>query len=95
VESGRQAAGHSVGATIRQDICFLVIARNSAFTYKGEGVPVQRVGRDLGVRYVLEGSVRKSADRVRIGVQLADVGTIAASVVAAVEPPLYAAEKLC
>lgn len=54
---------------------FLVIARNSAFTYKGKAVQVQQVGRDLGVRYVLEGSVRKSGERVRIGVQLADAGT--------------------
>jgi adenylate cyclase len=44
----------------------LVIARNSTFTYKGKPVKVQQVGRDLGVRYVLEGSVRKAGDRVRI-----------------------------
>jgi adenylate cyclase len=43
-----------------------VIARNSTFTYKGKSVKIQRVGRELGVRYVLEGSVRKSRDRVRI-----------------------------
>jgi adenylate cyclase len=54
---------------------FFVIARNSAFTYKGHAVSVQRVGRDLGVRYVLEGSVRKTGDRVRIGVQLAHAAT--------------------
>jgi TolB-like protein len=94
---------------------FFVIARNSAFTYKGKVAPVQRVGHDLGVRYVLEGSVRKVGRRVRIGVQLADAGTgreiwaeryeralaglftlqdeIAASVVVAVEPQLYAAES--
>jgi TolB-like protein len=49
-----------------------VIARNSSFTYKGKSVDVRRVGRDLGVRYVLEGSVRKAANRVRITVQLID-----------------------
>jgi adenylate cyclase len=49
-----------------------VIARNSAFTYKGEAVDVKRVGRELGVRYVLEGSVRRSGDRVRINAQLVD-----------------------
>jgi len=50
----------------------LVIARNSSFTYKGRAVDVKQVGRDLGVRYVLEGSVRKAADRVRITAQLID-----------------------
>ena len=49
-----------------------VIARNSTFTYKGQAVDVKQVGRGLGVRYVLEGSVRKAADRVRITVQLID-----------------------
>jgi TolB-like protein len=47
-----------------------VIARNSSFVYKGSPVDVKRVGRELGVRYVLEGSVRKAADRVRITAQL-------------------------
>jgi adenylate cyclase len=49
-----------------------VIARNSTFTYKGRAVDVKQVGRELGVRYVLEGSVRKLADRVRITGQLID-----------------------
>jgi TolB-like protein/Flp pilus assembly protein TadD len=49
-----------------------VIARNSSFTYKGRAVDVKQVGRDLGVRYVLEGSVRKVANRVRITGQLID-----------------------
>jgi TolB-like protein len=49
-----------------------VIDRNSSFTYKGRPVDVKQVGRELGVRYVLEGSVRKSADRVRITSQLID-----------------------
>ena len=47
-----------------------VIARNSSFTYKGRSVDVRQVGRDLGVRYVLEGSVRKAGSRVRITGQL-------------------------
>ena len=49
-----------------------VIARNSAFTYKGKPVKVQEVSEELGVRYVLEGSVRKAGDRVRITAQLVD-----------------------
>jgi adenylate cyclase len=49
-----------------------VIARNSSFTYKGHAVDVKQVGRELGVRYVLEGSVRKAGGRVRITAQLID-----------------------
>ena len=49
-----------------------VIARNSSFTYKGRAVDVKQVGRELGVRYVLEGGVRKAANRVRITAQLID-----------------------
>jgi adenylate cyclase len=52
-----------------------VIARNSTFTYKGKPVKVQRVARELGVQYVLEGSVQRSKDRVRISVQLIDANT--------------------
>lgn len=52
-----------------------VIARNSSFTYKGKAVKVQQVGRDLGVRYVLEGSVRKAGERIRITAQLIDAET--------------------
>jgi len=52
-----------------------VIARNSSFIYKGKNVELKRVGRELGVRYVLEGSVRKSGDRVRITGQLIDTST--------------------
>ena len=95
---------------------FFVIARNSTFTYKGQGVDVRQVGRELGVRYVLEGSVRKSGERVRITSQLLDAITgnhiwaerydrdltdifalqdeITASVTAAIEPKLLAAEGL-
>ena len=50
----------------------LVIARNSTYRYKGQQVDVRQVGRDLGVRYVLEGSVRKASDEIRVTVQLID-----------------------
>src|SRR6516165_8965599 len=52
-----------------------VIARNSSFTYKDRAVDVKQVGRELGVRYVLEGSVRRSADRVHVTGQLIDAAT--------------------
>ena len=52
-----------------------VIARNSAFTYKGKAVDIKQVGRELGVRYVLEGSVRKAAGKVRITGQLIEAAT--------------------
>ncbi len=52
-----------------------IIARNSVFTYKGKAVKVDQVGRELGVRYVLEGSVRKVGGRVRISAQLIDATT--------------------
>jgi TolB-like protein len=51
-----------------------VIARNSSFTYKGHAVDVKQVGSELGVRYVLEGSIRKSGNRVRVTAQLIDAG---------------------
>src|SRR5215467_9090860 len=53
----------------------LVIARNSSFQYKGRATDVRQVGRELGARYVLEGSVRRSGDRVRITAQLIDAVT--------------------
>jgi adenylate cyclase len=52
-----------------------VIARNSSFTYKGRTVNVRQVGRELGVQYVLEGSVRKAGDRIRVTAQLIDAET--------------------
>src|SRR5258708_369305 len=52
-----------------------VIARNSSFTYKGKAVDIKQVGRELGVRYVLEGSVRRAGERVRITGQLVDATT--------------------
>jgi adenylate cyclase len=54
---------------------FFVIARNSAFSYKGRAVPVQQVSRELGVRYLIEGSVRKAGNRVRITAQLIDASS--------------------
>lgn len=54
---------------------FFVIARNSSFVYKGKATDVKRVARELGVRYVLEGSVRKAGNRVRITAQLIDAST--------------------
>ena len=54
---------------------FLVIARNSTFAYKGRSIELKEVGRDLGVRYVLEGSMRRAGQRVRITSQLIDIAT--------------------
>ena len=54
---------------------FFVIARNSTFIYKGRAVDIRQVGRELGVRYVLEGSVRKGGSRVRVTAQLIDGAT--------------------
>ncbi len=54
---------------------FFVIARNSTFTYKGQSVDVTKVARELGVRYVLEGSVRRAGNRIRITAQLVDATT--------------------
>jgi len=52
-----------------------VIARNSSFSYKGKAVKEQELGRELGVKYLLEGSIQKSSDQVRIGVELVDAGS--------------------
>lgn len=92
----------------------LVSARNSSFAYRGKAVDGKQVGRELGVRYVLDGSVRHSGQQLRVGAQLSDVSTglqvwaerydleltdfftlqdqIAESVIAAIEPRLFAAE---
>jgi TolB-like protein/cytochrome c-type biogenesis protein CcmH/NrfG len=94
---------------------FFVIARSSSFVYKGKAVHMKQVAEELGVGYVVEGSVRKSGERVRITAQLNDVSTgshiwaerydrdladvfavqdeITESIVAAIEPQLYAAEN--
>jgi hypothetical protein len=52
-----------------------VIARNTAFTYKGKSVDAKEIGRELGVRYVLEGSVRRTGEQVRVNVQLIDTNS--------------------
>ena len=54
---------------------FFVIARHSAFVYKGKPVAVQDVGRELGVHYVVEGSVRKAGNRLRVTVQLIEAAS--------------------
>ena len=54
---------------------FLVVARNSSFSYKGRSAPMKQIGEELGVSYLVEGSVRKSGERVRITAQLNDVAT--------------------
>jgi TolB-like protein/tetratricopeptide (TPR) repeat protein len=73
---------------------FFVIARNSSFIYKGRAVHMKQVAEELGVRYVLEGSVRKGGERVRITAQLNAVqDEITEAIVAAIEPQLYVAEN--
>ena len=52
-----------------------VIARNTAFTFKGQAVDVKKLGRELNVRYVLEGSMQRGGNRVRVNVQLVDAET--------------------
>lgn len=52
-----------------------VIGRNTAFTYKGKNVDLKQIGRELAVRYALEGSVQRSGDRIRVNVQLIDTRT--------------------
>jgi adenylate cyclase len=51
-----------------------VIARNSSFTYKGRNVDAKQIGQELGVRYLVEGSVRKAGDQLRLTGQLVDAG---------------------
>jgi TolB-like protein len=53
----------------------VVISRNTAFTCQGKRVDIRQIGRELNVRYVLEGSVRRSGNRVRVNAQLIDAGT--------------------
>ena len=61
--------------TCRKSSALMVISRNSSFTYKGKAINVKQVGRDLGVRYVLEGSVREAGNRIRITGQLINSAT--------------------
>ena len=69
------AVVEEITATLSRIGDFTVIARNSAFAYKGRRVDVRQVGRELGVRYAVEGSVRRAGDRVRITSQLIETGT--------------------
>jgi TolB-like protein len=62
-------------AELSRSRSLFVIARNSSFTYRGKSVDVRQVARDLGVRYVLEGSVRRIANKVRVVAQLIDAGS--------------------
>lgn len=64
-----------ITTALSRNRAFLVIARNSAFTYKGQRVDIRQVAQELGVRYVLEGSIRKSGSRTRVTGQLIDAGT--------------------
>jgi adenylate cyclase len=75
--AGQLADGivEEITATLSRIRDFTVIARNSAYAYKGRSVDVRTVSRELGVRYVLEGSLRKAGDRVRVTAQLVDATT--------------------
>jgi adenylate cyclase len=64
-----------INAALSRVRSFFVIARNSTFTYKKQAVNIQQISRDLGVRYVVEGSVRRAGGRVRITAQLVDATT--------------------
>src|SRR5208282_1043899 len=68
-----------VTESLTTDLCRLsgatVIARNTAFTYKGKHIDVKQIGRDLNIRYALEGSVQRSGNRFRVNVQLIDTET--------------------
>ena len=64
-----------ITATLSRVRDFMVIARNSAYAYKGRAVDIREISRDLGVRYVIEGSLRKVGDRVRVTAQLIDAAT--------------------
>ncbi|QQR36190.1 hypothetical protein JI749_00670 [Devosia oryziradicis] len=69
------AVVEEITATLARIKDFFVIARNSAFAYKGRAIDVRQVGRELGVRYVVEGSVRRVGERVRITAQLVETET--------------------
>jgi adenylate cyclase len=80
--SGDPEQGYFVDGMVEEIITALsrirwlfVISRNSSFTYKGQAIDVKQVGRELSVRYVLEGSVRKAGERVRITGQLIEAET--------------------
>jgi adenylate cyclase len=80
---GGDPAEESFGLGIAEDLItdlsklrgLFVIARNSSFAFRGKSAEVQRIGRELGVRYLLDGSVRRASDQLRINAQLVDAGT--------------------
>src|SRR5712692_8795063 len=78
-DSGQDYFSNGITEVLTSDLSrissLFVIARNTAFTYKGKAANVQEVGKELGVRYVMEGSVQKAGDQVRIVVQLVDTAT--------------------
>ena len=67
--------GRMVGTALSQWRSFPVIARNSTFAYKGQSPDIRKVGEELGARYVIEGSVRKSGSRLRVTAQLINTDT--------------------
>lgn len=75
VDSIADGVVEEITATLSRVRDFQVTARNSAYAYKGRAVDVREVSRDLGVRYVLEGSLRKAGERVRVTAQLIDAGS--------------------
>jgi adenylate cyclase len=78
-DSGQEYLSDGISNQLIEDLSRLpglfVIARNSSFAYKGTTISEQQIGRELGVKYILEGNFRRAADRVRIGVELVDSGT--------------------
>jgi len=64
-----------LGSDLSRNHEFFVIARNTAFTYKGRRVDLKQVGRELNVRHVLQGSVQRVGDRIRVQVEIDDVDT--------------------
>jgi TolB-like protein len=76
---GQQYFAHGITDDLTTDLSrlrhVLVISRNTAFTYKDQRVDAKQIGRELGVRYVLEGSVRRSGNQVRVNAQLIDAAT--------------------
>jgi adenylate cyclase len=74
-ESFADGIAEDVITTLSRYPSLFIIARNSSFTYKGRTVGVEQIGRELGVRYVLEGSLRKAGNRIRVTAQLVEAGT--------------------
>jgi len=68
-----EAVTEDIVTALSRQHMFFVIASNSSFSYRGRDVEVSRVGQELGVRYILQGSIRKLGDRVRVSAQLIDV----------------------